>query len=462
MDHRIASAGASLGAALFAITASAQPVSTAAPAASPITAPATDAQAPDEDPSEGFERETRTEELATKVQELEDRLAAQNRRPQYPIKLTGYGDLGLFGTQGDGTGFRRDIGHKMFPERSEFGWVFYGDLLATQINSRGDVADLGHAPGVDRFDSVHSGGNLTFLVNELNLTVDAGLGSSALFTSSVNFTPRAGTEFRLGDSFDVDLVQLEWMPTQDGNTSIFVGKVDSVLGIEYKGRKAPERFGITPSLVARYTTGTAVGIKARTKLAGDHLVLAAAVTNGSFGTEQFHFFQETDSNNFKTLSGRAAVRIPIGSGSLELGPSGQWGTQDGNRDGSAAMWFAGADAELQTPRVDIKAQWLKGKAPGDEVTMTYSLDLKQGGYVETNVIVTPILGLLGRAEFRDAEVRQGTARLYITKSWRATAGLRLILNAHAIIKAEYSHNGEYGGSPSIPDDVITTSAVMAF
>jgi hypothetical protein len=461
--NRIASAGAALGAALFAATASAQPTSIPARAAPAATATAAvDAEPSEDATTDDRERDSNIDQLATRIQELEDKLAAQRRPPAFPIRITGYGDLGLFATQGDGSGFRRDIGHKVFPGRSEFGWVFYGDLLATQVNSRGDVADLGHAPGVDRFDSVHSQGNLTFLVNELNLSVEAGLGPSALFTSSVNFTPRTGTDFRLGDSFDVDLVQLEWMPTQDGKTSIFVGKVDSVLGIEYKSRKAPDRFGITPSLIARYTTGTAIGIKARTKLANDHLVLAAAVTNGSFGTEQFHFFQETDSNNGKTLSGRAAVRIPIGAGSLELGPSGQWGRQDGVPDNGGAMWFVGADAELAMPRLDIKAQWLKGKAPGDEATMTYALDLKQGGYLETNLIVTPIVGLLGRAEYRDAEVRQGTARLYVTKNWRATAGMRVIFSPHAILKAEYSHNGEYGGIPSVPDDVVTTSAVMAF
>jgi hypothetical protein len=350
----------------------------------------------------------------------------------------------------------------MFPGRSEFGWVFYGDLLATQVNSRGDVADLGQAPGVERFDSVHSGGKLSFLVNELNLSVNAGLGPTALFTSSVNFTPRAGANFSLGDSFDVDLAQIEWMPTEDGKTSIFVGKVDSVLGHEYKTRKASQRFGITPSLVARYTTGTAVGLKARTVFAGDHLVIAAAVTNGSFGTEQFHFFQETDSNNFKTLSGRAALRMAFGSSTLELGPSGQWGTQDGAADDGGKMWFAGVDAELTTPRLDIKAQWLAGKAPGDDVTRTYALDLKQGGYLEADVLVTPIIGVLGRAEFRDAEVRQGMERLYITKNWRAVAGARLIFSPNATIKLEYSHNGEYGDTPSIPDDVVTTSAVMAF
>jgi len=456
MKCRIATIGAGVAVALLAAIASAQP----APAAPATT---TAAPAGDGEEDDNSDPDARAAELATKVQELEDKLAAMQRpKTQFPIKVTGYGDIGLFATQGDGTGFRRDIGHDMFPSRSEFGWVFYGDLLATQVNSRGDVADLGTAPGVDRFDSIHSGGKLTFLVNELNLTVAAGLGSSALFTSSLNFTPRTGNDFRLGDSFDVDLAQLEWMPTADGRTSIFVGKIDSVIGIEYKQRKSPQRFGITPSLIARYTTGTAVGVKARTVLAGEHLVLAAAVTNGSFGTEQFHFFQETDSNNFKTLSGRAAIRLEVRGRQLEIGPSAQWGTQDGTPDNGGKMWFVGVDAELQTPRLDLKAQWLKGKAPGDEETMIYGLDLKQGGYVEADVIVTSVLGLIGRAEFRNAEVRQGMERLYITKNWRATAGVRLIFSPNAMIKAEYSHNGEYGGTPTIDDDVITTSAVMAF
>ena len=420
--------------------------------------------AEEEEVTEEVDLDAKTAELETKLGELENRLQTSeaSRKSRFPIKIGGYGDVGFFAVQGDGSGLRRDVSHAMFPEHQDIGWVFYGDLLATQVNSRGDVADLGELPGVDRQDAINSEGTPTFLVNELNLTVNAGLGQRALFTSSVNFTPRTGSEFRLGDSFDVDLVQLEWMPFESGNTSIFVGKVDSVLGIEYKTRKAPQRFGITPSLIARYTTGTAVGLKARTKLFNEHIILSAAVTNGSFGTEQFHFFTETDANAFKTLSGRAALRIPIGSGSFELGPSGQWGTQDGVPDGGGSMWFVGADAELDLTRLVLKAAYLKGKAPGNELTMAYSLDLKQGGYVEADVIVTPVVGILGRAEVRDALVQQGMERLYITKNWRATAGLRLIFNPNAILKAEYSHNGEYGGTPSIPDDVITTSALMAF
>ena len=404
----------------------------------------------------------RADELADRLEQLEGRLEAseQARRSRFPVKVTGYGDLGFSTTQGDGSGVRRDVGHMLFPEHRDVGWVFYGDLLATAVNSRGDVADLGELPGVTRFDAVNSEGNPTFLVNELNLSVQAGLGPRALFTSSVNFTPRSGDDFSLGDTLDLDLVQLEWQPTADGKTSLFVGKVDSVIGLEYKARKAPQRFGITPTLLARYTTGTAVGLTVRSILAGDQVVLAAAVTNGSFGTEQFHFFDEVDRDPAKTLSGRAALRLPIGAGALEIGGSGQYGTQDGAADG--ALWLVGADAELTTTRVSVRAQWLRGKAPGDELTRTYALDLKHGAYLESDVLITPLVGVLARGELRDALVQEGMERLYITKNWRATAGVRLIFNPHAIVKAEYSHNGEYGGVPSIPDDVVTTSAVMAF
>jgi hypothetical protein len=428
------------------------------------TAPDPEPAAPRAEEAPPVDLEAKAVALEDKIQQLEAKLTSseENRKSRFPIRLSGYGDVGAFATQGDGSGLRRDAGHSMFPEHGDIGWVFYGDLLATAVNSRGDIADLGQVPGVDRFDAINSNGTPTFLVNELNVTVNAGVGTRALFTSSTNFTPRNGSDFRLGDSFDVDLVQLEYLVTESGKHSIFVGKFDSVIGHEYKTRKAPDRFGITPTLLARYTTGTAIGIKARSKLANDHLILAAAVTNGSFGTEQFHFHSELDTNASKALSGRAAVRAEIGGVEFEAGPSAQWGVQDGAGDGGGNMLVYGVDAEIKHTRFALRAQWLKGHAPGDELSMAYRLDLKQGGYVETNLVVTPTFGILGRAEFRDAEVQQGVERLYITKNWRGTAGIRVVLTPKAVIKAEYSHNGEYGKTPAIPDDVVTTSAVMAF
>ena len=56
--------------------------------------------------------------------------------------------------------------------------------------------------------------------------------------ASVDFMPRTGTDFRLGDAFEVDIAQLEWLVGRERRTSIFIGKFDSVLGIEYPVRKA--------------------------------------------------------------------------------------------------------------------------------------------------------------------------------------------------------------------------------
>ena len=49
------------------------------------------------------------------------------------------------------SGYVEDFGHVYFPQYGgQFGWVFLGDILAPAVNSRGEVADLGPAPGVDR------------------------------------------------------------------------------------------------------------------------------------------------------------------------------------------------------------------------------------------------------------------------------------------------------------------------
>ena len=96
------------------------------------------------------------------------------------------------------------------------------------------------------YDTIHSGGAPSFIANEINLTLTAGLTPSAVATASINFMPRSGSNFSLGDVLDADIAQLEWMPTRSQKTSIFVGKFDSVLGIEYRDRKSNQRYGITP------------------------------------------------------------------------------------------------------------------------------------------------------------------------------------------------------------------------
>ena len=266
--------------------------------------------------------------------------------------------------------------------------MFLGDILAPAVNTRGEAADLGDAPGVVRFDSINSRGAPGFIANEINLTLRAALTPTALVTASVNFTPRTGSDFALGDRSTSTSPRSSGCPPPRSARRSFVGKFDSVLGIEYRERKSDRRFGITPSLIARYTTGTALGLKVRTKFgANDWLVLALALTNGSNTTEQFHFYDEIDSNAGKTGSGRLAVRLPLPF-DLELGVSGSYGAQDRTtntprdvvlRSRSAGAWG----------RVDAQGAVAEGRAPGRAVEDVYGLDLHGGGYLEVDVMLTP-------------------------------------------------------------------------
>jgi hypothetical protein len=394
---------------------------------------------------------------------LEARLAQTEqlvRNNQPTVQLGGYVDLGAFVPQGNGAGYIEDFGHLLFPEyRGRFGWVFLGDIMGPAVNTRGEVADLGDAPGVDRYDAINSRGAPGMVANEVNLAVRSALTPTALLSASVNFTPRTGSEFRLGDSFDVDIAQAEWLPTESQRTSVFAGKIDSVLGIEYRERKSDRRFGITPTLMARYTTGTALGVKVRSKLGqGDWLVVAVAVSNGSFTTEQFHFYDEIDSNRGKTASARVAARLPA----IEIGLSGSWGPQDRATDVAHPMWFFGPDLIAHVGPTEIKAQWLKGAASGEASENVYGLRLDGGGYVEADTMLTPSFGFLVRGEYRDAFVWLGTERAYLTRTWRAVGGLRYVLTPRTVAKVEFLHNAEYGGIPNIPNDVVTSSLVMGF
>ncbi|MES1204969.1 MAG: hypothetical protein ABUS79_03445 [Pseudomonadota bacterium] len=421
---------------------------------------------PDDSNEEGHEDPiAKIADLEARIDQLQSVIVGRQPR----VIVGGYIDLGFFVPQGNGSGIVRDQGNTAFPEYAgRYGWVFLGDILGTPVNTRGEPADLGDATGAPpRFDSIHSGGAPGFIANEINLKLTAGLTPSAIATASINFTPRSGSNFSLGDVLDADIAQLEWMPTSSQKTSLFVGKFDSVLGIEYRDRKSDQRYGITPSLIARYTIGTALGVKVRSKFGPDDLfVVAGAVTNGSFTQEQFHFYDEIDTNLGKTVSGRASLHPPLPL-DMELGVSGSWGAQDRSPNSGGKMWFWGIDYQLHLKRADLKAQYLRGGAPGDPANDVYGLQLHGGGYVELDGYLFPHFGIIARGEYRDAFVwlgdpnaAGGADRAYLTKEWRATAGFHVNFTDRIILKAEYLHNGEYGGIPQIKNDIFTSSLVL--
>ena len=434
------------------------------PEAPSLPEPSDDAAPPEVDQFQTMEQE---------IAELKERMAQSEQerlKSVSALSFNGYVDFGYFAPIGNGgVGWIRDAGNVTFPQYSNYSWVFLGDILATAVNSRGEVASLGNAPGINRFDSIASSGAGGFIVNEINLRPRYQLADNAIMRASVNFVPRTGSDFALGDFIEADQAELEYLPTKDGKTSIFIGKTMPVFGIEYKERRSDQRFGITPSLVGRYTDGPILGVKARSKLFNDWLILAGSVSNGSSTTEQFHFYSEIDQNWGKTLTGRAALNIPVGrlfrnDDRLEIGLSGEWGPQDRATDDAGKMWFEGLDLQYLNANFAFKVQVMRGGAPGepDATQGVYGLQLHPSGYAEFDWQVLPQFGFLLRGALRDAIVTLGTDRIYITKEIQYTAGLRVVFNPHVIAKLEYNHNQEYGGIPNFLDDIFTSSLVLAF
>jgi hypothetical protein len=198
------------------------------------------------------------------------------------------------------------------------------------------------------------------------------------------------------------------------------------------------------------------------------------VTNGSSVIEPFHFYDETDSNAGKTASGRLAIALPLRV-RVELGVSGLYGAQDRALDSQHPIWFGGADLQVLWRSWRLAAEWLRGSADGEVgppvnlAHRVYGLRLNNGGYAQLTGLLSSYLGVLVRADLRDALVwlgdptlPEGAERLYVTKNWRATVGVRAIISERLVVKLEVLHIGEYGGVPSMRNDVFTSSVVMSY
>ncbi len=388
-------------------------------------------------------------------------------------KVSGYVDVGFFYVTGDGQGILRDVGHRYFPEYSG-PWVFMGDPLSTAINSRGDPADVGDSQAV-RLNPIDSNGKSSALVNNVNVAFLAGIGDSFVVNALVDFLPRSrnvSVQDRtsgLGDYLDVKLGNVEWRPAIEGvSLVVSAGKVDSLLGFEYRSQEAPSRMTVTPSLICRYTCGRPVGLRATATLF-ERLDLGAAITNGSHMIEGFPFASETDTNQGKTLAGKVAYRFDVGSG-LEIGASGSWGAQDFQPNDTVLQRHIGGHAHLEIAGLEITGEYVRGDAQGrdDPQPGTAPCEVApclryQGAYGLVGYRVNNWLVPYGRVDFRDALHRDGRESfVYVTDTLRGTLGVRLEASADLIAKVEYTRNQEMGRIPDFPNDIYTSSIVGRF
>ena len=443
--------------------------------------------APEQPPKDEPKADPKVQELEQRLQKVEEELDQAKDDNSYleeklaalmPLtgKIGGYLDLGAFVTSGNGAGTRSDFSHAYFPEYDYVpgSWVFWGDPLSTAINSRGDVADTGDSRAII-FDPINSHGKSTMLVNALNLTLFSGIGETAQLNASVDLVPRARdisdpAGLFVGDYIDVKLAYGEWRPRiEKFDLMVQAGKFDSVLGFEYRSIESPDRTGVTPSLICRYTCGRPIGIKARARFLDEALIINVAITNGSHFHEGFPFASETDTNNMKTGAGRLSYLI---AKKVEVGLSGAWGAQDFQPDNDVRQWHYGADIHVDWKDFELTAEYVRGMAKGKtseptamvpeppECDIAPCLDYK-GAYGLVAYRVTNTFIPYARVDWRDAYHFSGASFVYLSELMRATLGLRAEIGTRVIAKLEATKIRELEG-PQFPNDVVTSSLVIKY
>ncbi|MBK7864003.1 MAG: hypothetical protein IPJ65_36435 [Archangiaceae bacterium] len=447
------------------------------PGTEAVERPATLAPAESSEPVETPEEQNRAaiEALQSKVEEMQAQIdslrAKQDWFMRTSVKLSGYLDFGFFWVQGNGSGVRRDLNGSLgFHGEVPDTWVLGGDPLSTAINSRGDVADVGDSRAI-RFDPVHAGGHPSFIVNALNLGLSISLMEGLTLVGLLDFLPRDRDLSRpggmsVGDLFDLKLAYARYdVVRRKFAFSLFAGKYESLLGLEYRTQEAPDRITVTPSLLCRYTCGRPVGIEGRLEVLDRRLELSLALTNGTHQADFFTFTNETDFNRFKTVAGRLALRLPVGTG-LEVNVSGAVGPQDRQGDDGVLQWHYGAAARLEIDDFFLQGEFVTGKALGKDDGARKCGAAPCLAYRSAYGLVawraTRLLQPYLRVDWRSARHVSGADFAYVSEILRATVGVRVEVGRYVVLKAEYVLNRELAPLTEFPDDVFTTSLVVRY
>jgi hypothetical protein len=101
------------------------------------------------------------------------------------------------------------------------------------------------------------------------------------------------------------------------------------------------------------------------------------------------------------------------------------------------MWFYGVDLMGHWGRFDLKGQWMQGHADGEPTQGVYGLDLNNGAYLSWTRCSRPRWVSSAAASSATRSSGSPTSAAVLTRSWRATFGLRWVLTPRAVAKAEY-------------------------
>jgi hypothetical protein len=389
-----------------------------------------------------------------------------------PLAIMGYIDVGFARARGDGTSFAPGDPQ---PEPD-----YHTDPFAPAVNSRGDVAsiDSGGKP-LSGFlpRSVNTGGHGSFLLNTLDLDLRYQAPRAPVMAfARVQFLPRWGGDGRGNQSTVlVDQAFGRLTPFEGRELFFAAGKFDSVLGIEYLDSQANYRTGITPSLLARYTTGTALGAKVfyRQQLpaAWSAVSINAAATNASNFVEALHP-PDASLTGIPTLSARLGFELNLPTFQIKLGLSGLRGPRNDAHDIDAPLGMYVLDARLLVGGLTLAGEYVKvSEEEGEGMKQTgmgafpEAAEFNaQGAWAQASYAFRLDLNWLRAVTLY--------ARLERRHAWfetlppitvgRLTAGLRLDLWDCLLLKGEMLVNRELEGAPGVENDVLTFSAVYSW
>jgi hypothetical protein len=385
------------------------------------------------------------------------------------VVLGGFVDVGFARAQGDGTSY--PPGDTRLP-------ADYGvDTFATAVNSRGDVASTDSGGRFTNGFLPHSvgiGGRPSFLVNTLaaDLKYTAPSAPLTVFTR-VLALPRFSST---GDATHVVVEQAfgRVVPFDSLELALAVGKFDSVFGIEYLDNEANIRTGVTPSLIARYTTGQSVGAKLfyRQQLAPlwSALSLNLAATNSGTFVDALQT-PDVSLTGVPVGSVRLGYELNLPTVQVKLGASGMYGVRNDQSDRSARQRAVGADLRVAVAGVYLNVEAVKvdedagGPKTNDSGTFMLASEFHgRGFYGQLAWALALDAGPLHKiAPYARYEQRHAWFEGFtpITVE-RITGGLRFDLWESLIVKAELLVNRELAGAPQVANNVETTSVVYSW
>lgn len=387
------------------------------------------------------------------------------------LRVTGYIDVGFSKASGDGSSFA--------PNDNRVPLDYGVDAFAPAVNSRGEVASTdtnGRFTNGFLPRSVGIGSNPSFLINTASADIRFQPRNIPLF-----FFMRAQLMPRFtgsGDGTRVDLQQAfgRWSPFKTAELAVFLGRFDSVFGMEYLENEANLRVGVTPSLIARYTTGHGLGAKAfyRVQLPGIWSAVSFnfAATNNGTRIEALVPVDASLTGNF-VGSGRIGYELNLQAIQIKVGVSGLYGPRNDQKVATARQMAIAGDFRLYVAGISLAGEFLRlkdergpeagkytavtvGEIPsgfdvwGGWGRLAYTLPWK--GTVVTGVTI------YGRYDRRHAQFEGFTE----VRTERYTAGARIDLWDFLALKAEYLFNRELAGAPNVDNDVFTSSAVFTW